>query len=109
MQADLMEQKFVGSAEFNLAAAVYARSNTRNHGWLKKKLENVRRLGVLGFVWLITMRLGIVAGNREILPSVNSSSTRKSLSMPSRPRGENVGSRGPSWRQSDRVDLGLWF
>ncbi|CAJ1410273.1 unnamed protein product [Effrenium voratum] len=43
MCADLMEQKFVGSAEFNLAAAVYARSNTRNHGWLKKKLENVRR------------------------------------------------------------------
>ena len=38
-----MEQKFVGSAEFNLAEAVYARSNPKNHGWLKKKLENVRR------------------------------------------------------------------
>ncbi|CAE7302422.1 Cpne9 [Symbiodinium sp. KB8] len=43
MQEDLMEQKFVGSAEFNLAEAVYARSNPKNHGWLKKKLENVRR------------------------------------------------------------------
>ncbi|CAE7391795.1 unnamed protein product [Symbiodinium pilosum] len=38
-----MEQKFVGSAEFNLAEAVYARSNPKHHGWLKKKLENVRR------------------------------------------------------------------
>jgi len=43
MQEDLMEQKFVGSAEFNLAEAVYARCNPKNHGWLKKKLENVRR------------------------------------------------------------------
>ena len=42
-----MEQKFVGSAEFNLAEAVYARCNPKNHGWLKKKLENVRRSSCL--------------------------------------------------------------
>ena len=38
-----MEQKYVGSAEFNLAEAVYARSSPKNHGWLKKKLENIKR------------------------------------------------------------------
>lgn len=43
MHEDLMEQKFVGSAEFNLAEAVYARSHTKNHGWLKRKLENIKR------------------------------------------------------------------
>ena len=43
MHEDLMEQKYVGSAEFNLAEAVYARHSTKNHGWLKKKLENIRR------------------------------------------------------------------
>lgn len=43
MSEDLMEQKYVGSAEFNLAEAVYARSRNKNHGWLKKKLDNVKR------------------------------------------------------------------
>lgn len=43
MHEDLMEQKYVGSAEFNLAEAVYARSSPKNHGWLKKKLENIKR------------------------------------------------------------------
>ena len=43
MSEDLMEQKYVGSAEFNLAEAVYARSRNQNHGWLKKKLDNVKR------------------------------------------------------------------
>jgi hypothetical protein len=47
MHEDLMEQKYVGSAEFNLAEAVYARSSTKNHGWLKKKLENIKRTWLL--------------------------------------------------------------
>ena len=52
MHEDLMEQKYVGSAEFNLAEAVYARSSTKNHGWLKKKLENIKRTLIRGFFFL---------------------------------------------------------
>ena len=63
MHEDLMEQKYVGSAEFNLAEAVYARSSTKNHGWLKKKLENIKRtLASVNFLQWRLLKLTFDAG-----------------------------------------------
>ena len=64
MQEDLMEQKFVGSAEFNLAEAVYARSNPKHHGWLKKKLENVRRSSGCAGILNVTFHDVLIQGSR---------------------------------------------
>eukprot|EP00933_Yihiella_yeosuensis_P079084 TRINITY_DN9121_c3_g1_i1.p1 TRINITY_DN9121_c3_g1~~TRINITY_DN9121_c3_g1_i1.p1 ORF type:complete len:1197 (-),score=220.01 TRINITY_DN9121_c3_g1_i1:217-3807(-) len=41
--ADLMEQKFIGSCEFNVTDAMMARAQDGNNGWFKKRLENHRR------------------------------------------------------------------
>mmetsp|Transcript_52552 Transcript_52552/g.94325 ORF Transcript_52552/g.94325 Transcript_52552/m.94325 type:complete len:1146 (+) Transcript_52552:68-3505(+) len=43
MIEDLMEQKFVGSAEFVLTEAMMARADAKNNGWLVKKMESHTR------------------------------------------------------------------